>query len=423
MKKTNIWNTAGFYAVVLYIFMTYIPQLAIHKIFYNKFLELYHGTQNPASFVVFTVFFFIFIIILLDSVLPKVNLKIRQDTIQKTGSFLATILVIIYFASSLYFFKHFGLDFRQSKSLSEGGLIVKILWFVRMFGEFYVFYIFASVVNGNKLTYTTKLKLFIVVLSWGLSLTGSLQFLLILICILLIFTPYKKQQNMFISKRKNISLFKTFSVILLSIPIIITVVFLGFANKIGVDKAIDMFTDTSLLSTIFSHIALRMSTSYTSVLIMSHDHLFDIPLQIDTYLDAIQTFLNRLGSITHVFDYPLNGFKSVNRTNYLLLFIPNFHPRAGASPGLLASIYYIPIFPFNFLIMGAFVLMIIRATNKYIIKPAKELTLLSKLIIVYFIFPLFESPLNMLSIIEPAFFYFLVFVLMSYFPPIPQRKP
>jgi hypothetical protein len=299
---------------------------------------------------------------------------------------------------------------------------VKILWFIRMYGAFYIFYIFAFVLNGNKLSFFTKIKIFTIIVAWALSLTGSLQLLLILIGILLIFSPYQKLQRLFIKKQNKFSILKLLLVIFISIPVVLAVIFLGFANKIGVDKTIEMFSDYSLLHTLVSHIALRMSTSYTSVLFMVGDHFFDISLQLDTYLSSYETFLNRLANITHLFEYPLDSYRSVNRTNYLLLFIPNFHPRAGASPGLLASIYYIPTFPLNFIFMGAFVLLIIRSVNRYIKKSSKELTLLSKLIIVYFITPIFESPLNMLSIIEPTFFYFFIFIIMSYFPPAYNGK-
>ena len=57
---------------------------------------------------------------------------------------------------------------------------------------------------------------------------------------------------------------------------------------------------------------------------------------------------NRISIIMTGTGSNLTEINTIERFNFLSLF-KDYHPRAGASPGFLASIFYFPFFPFGFL--------------------------------------------------------------------------
>ena len=416
MFKNSFTKSIGFSIILYYLIFTYLIQFILHSIFPEIYNVKYRIAEDFGIIAVLVVVLFILLLIFLDLIIPKVKYVIKSNFIFKVASTINLLLITFFLIFSIYFASRYGVDFRHHHRLNEAGMIIKLLWFLKMYVYFYVFYCFSKIINKENINSLMRIKLFIILIGWFLSLTSSLQVPLIIIIIML-FTPQGfKNKLFFVKNNKNIFLsFKNIFIFIILIVSLSIMVFLGYANKIGFERAIELFTDIEKIYLVFTHIITRVSSSYASLVILSNEYLFDINLQFSIIEGHIQTFLLRLSSILPIFDYQLTEIKSVSRSNYLLIHVSNYLPISGTSPGLLATIFYIPIFPISFILVGLYTVMIIRTVNRYINTPSSNLSILTKLILFYLLFILFESPLNLLIIMHPIFLFFILFISVSFF--------
>jgi len=310
----------------------------------------------------------------------------------------------------------YGVDFRHQHRLNETGIIIKLLWFLKMYVYFYAFFIFTKILNKENIRKLSKINLFLILIGWFITVTSSLQLPLVFILFIMLFLS-KNYQNKLLFRRhqKNFISIKSITFSIIIILIVFSMLFLGYSNKIGFAKTVDLFTDSSKIGNVISHIITRVSSSYMSLLLLMNEHFYDFNLQMGSYSGHFETFLSRLSSFLPIFDYHLNDIGTVSRTNFLLTNVDNYLPISGSSPGLLATVFYIPFFPINLLFVLLYTLLIIRTINVYIVISSSSLSIFAKLIILYFVFVLFESPLSLLIIIEPITIFFSLFLFVSYF--------
>jgi hypothetical protein len=411
--KISLYKSIGFYILSIYVFLTYIPQISFHIIFHQYFLEHYNGAnKNPFLILIILLFFYISIV-LVNEIFPKIRLKVKfSDNINLLMSILSFILIFLFLIASIKFYTEYTISFRATHRLRETSLIIKILFFLREFAWFYVFYQLVNILRGNKLNFIIRFNLFLILIAWVLSLTASLSIPLVFIILLILLFNNKL---LIILTNKNISGFKFFIISIFAIVFVLFAIFFGYANKFGMEKAYVMFSDSDLMYYLFSRTLARLSTSYEAAIQLFSMHFQDFNIQLMAVNGFIDTFLSRLASITHLFDYHVSDIETINRMNFFILFTPlHWHLEfAGASPGLLATIFYIPVFPFNFLFIALYVVIIMRATNRYIPNRFQDFNIFGKFILLYLIFRLFEAPLDIFYIIEPKFFFVILFLLGS----------
>ena len=88
--------------------------------------------------------------------------------------------------------------------------------------------------------------------------------------------------------------------------------------------------------------------------------------------------------------------------------------RAGASPGIISSVFFVPLFPYTFFIIPVYVALVFKSI-RYHMKTSIRFNFLAMLILTYLILSLFEAPLNILYIVDPMFFLFITVVFLSRF--------
>jgi hypothetical protein len=195
--------------------------------------------------------------------------------------------------------------------------------------------------------------------------------------------------------------------------IVFIALFIGRANKIGVDKTVALFISPTQLAGYLRYVGMRISSSYGSLQSVGSEHLFDIDLQMKAWLIPFESFLYRTKVLFGASTIrPL--ITSISRLNYVTSYIPPHH-RAGASPGLLAASLYLPVFPLNVLIMALFAAVVTRFFDSALPRRQEaQPGIVGLFVLLYFFFPLCESPQDLMIVLDPEMAYLVLFGLAIY---------
>ena len=158
----------------------------------------------------------------------------------------------------------------------------------------------------------------------------------------------------------------------------------------------------------------RMAPQYASL-------VNTLPLTFDFDRDGLSnligvwnTFLFRLEAL-HLFDFGVDRSSTVPITRLNLDFISSIAltDREGTAPGLIPGFIY--CFPpiVNVLMLGAYVFMVLGILQRLCLCMKEELSLAGKFILTFFTLPLFETPIDLLLIIDDGFIFFVGLWWMS----------
>jgi len=405
----------GFKLLLLYSVIFYVPQFFFSMVFSDYYSIEYRGL-DMRSLVPALIILFLIITLLVEKTLPK--FKFRYAVGYKTVLiFRLTFLLfsLLFFVISVYFSINYGIDFRHNGPpiLESGGQIV-LLWFLKEISRFYLFFLLIKRINAIKISNLEIAALLFFGLGWMLSITASFEIPFIVILAFVLFAP----SSMWIKEKNFKEKFQFNKLILITSILILPIVaiFFGYANKIGFDRAILLFSDADQIMEVLMHVIRRVSSSFASASNAISSYAWDIDFQIETTIKPLNKFLERLDILLGrgVIDYT-EGLNTVSRVNYLNLYQDAYLPISGASPGLYASVLMIPFFPINILIFSIFVVFINKAFSRYFpnIRGSMRLSPLAYFSLFYFYYYLFDSPIDLLKFIDPYFLYFMLMVLFS----------
>jgi hypothetical protein len=419
MKTVKFVDSVGFFVFCLYLFLHYVPQLFFHQIFYDQFVRQYEYVNVSLFFPVLFIFLFLLVVVLVEKVSPKIKIRFVFKNYQVLTQIILSGVIILFLLFSIYFKINYGIGFRHEYRLRDAGRIVQVLWVFRSVLMVYIFFLLSRFFSGKSPSVFNKLQLFFTAVAYFLSLNGSTDVFCILILCLFLFINKDRVKIFFF--RQSISLrittlIKGVCFFLGMGCVVFVVVFIGVANKIGSEQAVRFFLEIDLIKELVMSVILRLSTDYVSLLNV-YRGLFDYGIQQEVIIGYGQRIFDRINLLFPILSIGLSDeINTVNRLNYLTIFNNKTLPIAGTSPGLLGSIAYLPIFPFNIIIIVMYSLFIIRAINRYFPMPARVLNLVSKFIILYFVGFLFSSPLDLLVVFEPQVMYFALFFFFSFIP-------
>lgn len=408
MGKTNQTNLA-YKLLVIYIFTHYIIQIFIQYLYADELSVKYNGWDYSPFYAIYTIIFFFIVYYFVDRSLPVWRLK----TVYKFWflNILKWLFLIVFALLAINFSLNYGIDFRHTNRLGDTGFLVQILFFLRSIALYVLFIYFCYFLRGYDFKLLDRVYLFLLMFFYALIITSSIQTIVLAIFLPLIFLSNTKLRVLFMGD--FISFKRVIIVSILLGIVLVCSVFVGIANKYGVERAIGIFTEADKFNYLIGLVSKRITTSYFSLLIMARDHMFDFTLQFQIYLDHFETFLHRLSIFIPIFDLKLEDVRTLNHENFLLLFQNNTKAITGASPGLLASIFYIPIFPFNFILMSIYLVVVFRVLDIYI--GFKKINILSVLVVFYLTYNFFGGPHDLMKIIDPRFLYFVLFITGVFF--------
>lgn len=398
---------------LFYIFLFYLIPFVSHLFFREEYNLVFKKTSSilPAFFIVT----FIILLVLFERITVGVGRKLFYfnrigEILEK--KILNYCLLIALFLLSLNFFVNYNLTFRHTggKTVSGEGFEIIILLALKSYFKAYTFFIILKIINSLEIKKHEYIICLLVSLSYILSIMGSLDILYIIISF---FIGMKRHKILFIKKDKKIKLFAKVFKIFILIIIGLTIIFIGNANKTGTDEATKKFSDINQTTELYINTVRRISTWYISVIILGEKDPFDNERSFESLNGIFSNTSGRIQTIMGSKEDLNERHKvwSVNRMNYLQIFSMDTRERTGASPGLIASFFYIPYFPFNLLFMVFYTIFILRYFNQgfqYRNKQYKFSNLLN-IIILYYLIPMFESPVDLINFIGPTFIYSFFF--------------
>jgi hypothetical protein len=269
------------------------------------------------------------------------------------------------------------------------------MFFLQPLIAIYVLFNIIHVLNGYLIGKKSKVLLIFILFSQLLSLNSALQVFFIIFISILLISPglYRVQLS-------EIRVKYLFLIVILTPVACVGVLVIGLGNKVGFGFLLSSEGLVYFNNSIGSIIS-RISSSLMAAATVYDCCLFDDSLSLTSYEGMAETISNRFQLIQGSDDFDKEIIKTVSRENFLLVF-QGYIARAGASPGVLASIIYMPIYPLGFVILPIIHVIIARIIS-YQLNSNIKYNMLSMLAIPYFILPFFEAPLNIFYVLDPLF--------------------
>ena len=328
MKKYSF--TFGEKALFLYFFVFYFAPLLINGFFIDvKIKYNLSGDLNFGPAALFSVFYFIIIIFLRKTV--NCNLKINMPF----RSFICspktvTAIFILYLLASIQFNLNFETNFRHKSVYAESGLIPIVTFSLKAAANAYIF----ASLSKNRIILLKNYHYFIAILSLYFSFTGSGDAIFAVLCLYGWLCSSKTKLLVFL---RNRFAFLGFPLVVLFVPVVL---FGGMANKMGFADALEYFRSGGI------EIALNLYTNRTFY------HTYTLAYHLNNFVESLSLFIasfdivsfQTIRRVVVLFGQtmPNETLPSVNRLNFLLISDNNTLSRAGASPGLLGSMMFMP---------------------------------------------------------------------------------
>lgn len=273
--------------------------------------------------------------------LPKIKfnfVNIRFNLLERGGINLCVAVVFLYFA--FLFHRDYGFQYRhRGAALSESAPYMLYLMLIRLYINAFIVYAIAVLHSGSRLNRTNTLALLLSGIGIGLSASVSLDIVaiaVIFMCFFAIIMPQLvsiERQPGFGILLKNLFYFSVIGFV---------VVLFGTANKIGLERAIDFLLHDGFGSFIEALMA-RISIFLFSLAKVMDEHIADFSFQVAAIAGNLENLHYRIGVLFGL-DIPRPELASTGRINSELIYV-EADERNGAAPGLLGSMFFLPLFP------------------------------------------------------------------------------
>lgn len=399
IKKRN--DTLVIRSLLFFIFITYFPGLMLYPFFKEDFHSFYNLQTSPHLYFLANIFLFLLVFF----AIYYLFINSKQLRIPLLSSrfvfFVFTFIVAIYFFASVDFFISYTSKFRHNSRVSDASSLVKLMFFLKSFIYSFVLMALIHILNKKVIGVKSKFLLLAILLSSILSINSSLQVFFAFIVLLVVFKP-----NAFIFEIKKASL-SMLAFVLLSIVLVSGgIVFVGVGNKVGYD----FLLTSEGLDFFFEYIGFlipRISTALYSSATLIECCMMSFTVGMESIDNIIFTASNRL-SLVFGGSFDSESINTISRSNYFRVFA-NHADRAGGTPGLLASMFYAPLYPITFFIVPLLTVIILRSVS-YNIRTHAKCNFVGLITISFIFLNYFESPLNFLYIVEPHLFTILSFL-------------
>ncbi|GAK91048.1 hypothetical protein JCM19298_1495 [Nonlabens ulvanivorans] len=391
------------FSLSIYLFVFFGIPFLFHLINPEAMALQFQGTNDYSSLLYVCILLFVIIIFynitshnLPNTKLPSLvfNLKVIH------------VLSVVFLAVSIYFYINFSFKFRHTgEGLTSAGNDIIFLSLLKVFFKTYLFTTLIFFLKSGKLLGKWYIYILIAICFW---FSKSASSDIPIICVSFLFGI--KKPNLLIQSAVNIKFkIKIFNNLLVRLVLLaflgFGIVFMGFANKIGFDKAQEVFFSDEGLPRVINSTTLRLSTHYASSFGAYKAY------EEGSYIiaDAIPGTWNNMYSRA---EYLFTGSAverdriwSINRANYLNLFNDNYGEKTGASPGIFASIYYTNNITLGIILIGLYLLAIIKILKASLQLETLKFNFAGYIVCALFIMPLFESPFDNINIFNTSFVY------------------
>lgn len=389
--------------MVAALILFYGPGFLLAPIFREYFTRYYSLYEYPYLYVapiglIFFAAFFSIYYFWCSS--PNLKFGLKLPALALRAFFCVSVIVFV--CLSVIFFINYDVSFRHKGRLSEAGALTVSLFAVRMIVQYYVLLCILQVVSGGKLNAMAKLLLVLIGIGCALSLTASLQVAMFLLIMALL-----AGGGIFSQRLHSIQIGRVVVIAIGLIIVVPGVLIVGLGNKVG----FELLLSEEGLGFVYDQVGVvvpRAATSFMSTAVLAANDLISYDRAVNAMESIRFTIANRTAYLFGMtFDEGL--FDTINRANYLEVFAEHAR-RAGASPGVLASLFYTPFFPFNLILLPLFYAILLHSVF-VLVRPGAQCGFLGCIAVFYLLIPFFEAPLDVFYIFSPIFVFFLIVIL------------
>lgn len=415
--KPNI----GSGVLILYIVLTYLPQSIASLMMPEVYAITYNGYSESLGLKILFMAIIIIVLLLIQSmtraITPKINFSIILKVFKKIK-----LIWIVWLTSALYiclavpFAIEFGFSFYHTGNyLSELPAWVVVVQALKSISRMILAYYLIKTLRRETINTNDKILMIVNIIASAISIMGAIDIIFIGLSLIIlinktrVIATYSEKNG-----RGSSSIKKYFHITLLAL-LLPWVVVIGFANKIGFERTFEMFSDEiTVYENVIIPLSMRVSSSHGSFIANS-----DLPLSINEQLDVMSypvgNLIWRSCIIFIKSDCPERGdITHLARANFTRTFFDQSPAKAGATPGLLASVLYFPVLPLSLLVIGLYCALVCGAIQHAIGRI--KLNIFGYLVVLLFIYPLWENPIDNIIIFDPAVIYNIgiILILLSF---------
>jgi hypothetical protein len=419
VRTASTRSRTGEWALLIYSLATYLPQLLLHLLRPGALSERFNMSEATAYLAVL-VPLFVLLVFFLHWLLPRIEVPMRWlwSLIGRAfESRLNTLFALAIMALAISFMLNDGLSFRHRGALlSEAGLSVEILMFSKPYiSAWIIYHILLTIRNAHPRPRLARAQGALYVCALALSLTGSLDALPILWGLLFVLWGPVRLRGFFVGGDGQRARFVSALKLLLAAPFLaavaIGIIAIGLINKIGTDGTRELI-DRIGIATIAEQIMVRVSSSYASTISFAEHRLGDLSFYEKVVAIPVENIPYRLSLVAND-PLPRPDITQVTRLNYLSYELDTHLDRAGASPGLVASALYAAPLPLGFVLLAIYSVAVIRFINLPFDSQPDKPRLAAAIFATSSVYPLFESPVDYLILLDPALLQ-LLFVVAAF---------
>ncbi|MCC2606144.1 hypothetical protein [Planctobacterium marinum] len=336
---------------VLYYFVPYLFGVTT-GFFYLDYLD---GSPNMHAAIWFVILFGV-LFALLYRYLPKLRIgfvDIRFTLLESGLVSLFVAVVFLYF--SFLFQQDYGFQYRhKGDPLSDSAPYMLYLMLIRLYINAFIVYCIAVLHQERNLNNNNKLALLLS--GVGIALSASVSFDMVAIVVVFMCLASNIAPN-FVSMKRQPGMRVLFKSLFYFFVIGFVLVLFGTANKIGFERAVDYLLHDGFGSFIEAVMA-RISIFLFSLAKVMDEHIADFSFQVAAIMGNLENLQFRIGVLFGL-DIPRPELASTGRINSELIYI-NANDRNGATPGLLGSMFYLPLFPLGLFLGLLYSLFVVR---------------------------------------------------------------
>lgn len=414
LKRTNFLSNGE--ALIYFLgVITYLPQFIFHILLDDLYVD-YYNFSSGSQFLSLYILAFYISVIMVNRLIPNVRIEFYK--------YIKLVVVVLYKSKteffvaffglplSIYFYFKHGIEFRQSERMSDGGALVLIMYIFQSYMQTWFIYLLYKIKSKKRFESLDRFKAIIYTVCLFLMLTGSLNMIFVVWGVLFSLLSGKYILKQIFKSKTIISLmfeYQTFFKLSLLVLLLSLIVSIGFINKNGYEGALDKLEVQGVH--ILEYLIIRLSSSYASVISFAQNHMYDLEMYKTVWSITPENFLYRFSKII-----PLEGellrpeLTQINRLNYLNYVLDNQLDHAGASPGIVATGFYLAPFPFGYIVAVLYCVLFIRVWGSIISSIVEKMNLVTILFFSTMSFGMLESPMDYLLIIEPSVFYLLFII-------------
>ena len=423
--QIQINKNPGLHVTLFYLALHILFPFTIYSLGFNEY-GIYEYVPPSFSLLIYIFSTFIFFLLLhslyMNSMLKKTDIELKScKEFFNLYLRLRPIWAYVLFIICAYLYLEGAQEYRYSnEGISESGLFGFAVVFLKpfLFFELFLCTFYPTIFNSQD---SFIKNLFVAVpflLSYLFLVSGTTEAMIFLIAFFS-FIANKQFNKLFFNSMKTVfNFFMRYLFIFASILIFFPLaLFYGESIKQSFSVISFDFVTFALqyvdFQSFLSYLAARFSTHYFSLLYaLNYYSTIDISLMSI----PLNTFLDRFNILMGMpFQISAEEFNSLAKLNYHELTIFPFDDRQGTSPGILATWVYSSGMILSTFLSALNLVFIVFLIDKLFSKFTEIKIALPGIFVIYLFFSfLYESPLDLMIIIDNAFIMLFLLIVFAF---------